>query len=151
MQRIKATNMQIISSKQQEVGSILDKVKTRLHIPVTTKVLCWNIHGVSGKADIRNCLVPAVVRLVRPDILLLQEKDSEVIVGYCKKIKNYREEESTRSIDIIESLVLYDADKYVVVPNDDKLFPGNQSLKEVVDRFLTIRIEEMFPNEYENI
>ena len=99
-------------SKQQEVKSKLDEVKTRLQIPVTAKDLCWNIHGATGKADIRNCMVPAVVRLVCPDILLVQEKPSEAIVGYCKKIKNYREEESTGSI---QSLVLYDADKYKVI------------------------------------
>ena len=150
LQEIKS-EQQEVKSKQQKVGSILDKVKKRLQIPVTTKVLCWNIHGATdaGKTKIRNCLVPAVVKLVHPDILLLQQT-SDVIVEHCKKIKNYREKR-TGPKQIIDSLVLYDADKCEVIQNTEKIFPENQSLEEVVTQSLTSSIEEIVPNEHETV
>ena len=140
---------QEVRSKQQEVRSILNKVKRRLKISFTTtfsiKVLCWNING-SGITDARNCLVPAVVEEVSPDVLLLQEKTSDVIVKLCQRFKNYGLME-TKPIDpqknFIEALILYDQDKYEILNLDEvELFPGGPILKDEIHRI----IEEVVPN-----
>ena len=106
-----------VRHKQQEVRSMLNEVKRKLQIPI--KVLCWNIDGKEGsEAGPRNCLVPAVVEWVYPDVLLLQQNKSDVIVRPCQSIKKYR---AKRSVRIAESIVLYDQDEYEIM--DEKEHP----------------------------
>ena len=52
---------------------------------------------------------------------------------------------------MIDSLVLYDADKYKVIQNTEKIFPEKQSLEAVVTQSLTSSIEEIVPNEHETL
>ena len=150
MQQEVRSKQQEVRSKQQEVRSILDLVKRKLQISVTTpfpiKVLCWNIYGNSSKTKARNCLVPAVVRAESPDVLLLQEKTSETIVKLLQKFKNYGVVETTPVPPekyFIEALILYDQDKYEhLVLHREELFPGGPILRDVIYRI----IEGVVPN-----
>ena len=85
-----------------------------------------------------------MVSLVRPDILLLQEKDSKVIVERCQKIKKYVKKESRPTGNrFVNSLILYDDDKYEPI--------SNQGFEEVIAQSLTSSIKEIVPNERESV
>ena len=123
-------------------------VKRKLQISVTSsfpiKVLCWNING-SGITEARNCLVPAVVRAESPDVLLLQEKTSDVIVRLCQKFKNYGVVETipVGEKKLVESLILYDQNKYeLLVQYREKLSSSGPILGDVMYR----SINKVVPN-----
>ena len=109
--------------------------------PLEIKVMSWNING-RGSAQDRNRLVPLVVRETRPDVLLLQETKTDVLVS---SIKSQAREvgilyEQISADDKTEARVLYDSRRYEAIsPRDDRVFPGRGgsgriSLAEALER-----------------
>ena len=80
--------------------SDLDSSEEADDAEIKLQVLSWNINGggQKGKSERRNLYVPEVVRIVDPDVLLLQEVPSEKImkmlmptygiIPRCKKKNN---------------------------------------------------------------
>lgn len=71
------------------------------------KVLSWNIHGNASTSD-RKDIVTEVVRERKPDVLLLQEVQSQQILNDLPTEYRHVPERVQKN-----SLVLYDSDKFV--------------------------------------
>ena len=110
--------------------------------PVEIKVLSWNING-EGMAELRNRLVPAVVRKISPAIVLLQETTTDKLVKSIEAAgRSYVE---VRAGDKTESRVLYDGKKYEAISNDQKLFPGEEGGAISLTAVFKLSIERVFP------
>ena len=107
--------------------------------PLRIKVLLWNIHG-PGKADLRNQLVPHVARAINPDVLLLQETKTDLLVNTIRAEVLGRNYTEVQARDRKESRVLYDSNIYEAIPHTKR---SNLSLEEVLDK----SIKEVFPND----
>ena len=107
--------------------------------PLRIKVLLWNIHG-PGRANLRNQLVPRVARAINPDVLLLQETKTDILVNTIRAEvlgRNYSEEPARERK---ESRILYDSELYEAIPHTKH---SDLSLEEVLDK----SIKEAFPND----
>ena len=110
--------------------------------PVEIKELSWNING-EGMAELRNRLVPAVVRKISPAIVLLQETTTDKLVNSIKATGGSYEE--VRAGDRTESRVLYDEEIYEAISNDQKLFPGEGGGAISLTEVFELSIERVFP------
>ena len=109
-------------------------------------MLLWNIHG-PGRANLRNQLVPRVARAINPDVLLLQETKTDILVNTIRAEVLGRNYSEVHARERKESRVLYDSNIYEAIPRNDVIFPGEDgerlSLAQVIDR----SIGRAFPNE----
>ena len=143
----------------QELGDALPTpsesnagVEKKQQPPLRLKVLSWNIFGspVQGMADRRNRLVPGVVETINPDVLLLQETKTQLLLRSITEAGNRRNRQYTQvpAGDPKESQILYDSKIYDNITNE-KIFPvanaPHQNLREALDT--SIRI--VFPPENE--
>ena len=104
-------------------------------------MLSWNINGSpsKGQASVRNRLVPSVTWDIDPDVLLLQETKTDVLVNNIKRAlgKSYIE---VCAPNKAESRILYDSYMFTAIPHDYPIFPGQDgkyhSLKEILDESL---------------
>ena len=105
------------------------------------KVMSWNING-RGPAQDRNRLVPLVVREVGPDVLLLQETETDALVtGIRSQARGAgRGYEEVSAGNTKEARVLYDSKLYEAIPlREARIFPGRRdrgrlSLAEVLEQ-----------------
>lgn len=96
---------------------------TKLHWQTTsksTRVLSWNIYGQS-EAALRNYAVTAVVRIINPDILLLQEtKTAKVVKSIQDEGRHHDRGRKYMAVEAgneEESQILYDANIYMAINN----------------------------------
>ena len=91
--------------------------------PLEIKVMSWNIHG-KGVARHRNELVPAVVGVMKPDVLLLQETTTDKLVNLIKDQGRGmgRQYEEVSAANKKESRVLYDSNLFEEVPKYFKMY-----------------------------
>ena len=104
------------------------------------KVMSWNIHGSDdkGMAEYRNELVPAVVRVMNPDVLLLQETRTDILVDKIKG-KGIME---VSALDKSESRVLYNSNLFEAVSRDEKIFPGRDGMEISLSEALEMSLPE---------
>ena len=102
--------------------------------PLEIKVMSWNIHG-GGMAEYRNELVPAVVRVMNPDVLLLQETKTDKLVNLIKG-------QEVRAKDKSESRVLYNSNLFEAVSRDEKIFPGRDGMEISLSEALEMSLPE---------
>ena len=114
-----------------------------VHPPLDIKVMSWNIWGetLRGLRGCRNILVPLVVRQANPDILLLQEPRTKILV---ENIENEgKEYKSIPARKKEESQVLYDSKVFETISPDDQISGIGISLEEA--------FEQSFPEEEEHM
>ena len=101
------------------------------------KVLSWNIHG-RGTAEVRRLLVPRVVRVIDPDIMLLQETKTNKLVNAMNSLNGITWRfTQVRARKQSESRILYKRTVFQSIP-DRETFPGregneNITLQEVLN------------------
>ena len=124
-----------IMSDMSSLGEALPPANGRPSIPqegerpqLEIKVMLWNING-PGSAKYRNGMVPVVVKETRPDVLLLQETTTDLLVNSIISQANgvAREYKEVKADDKTEARVLYDSRLYEAISlRDDKVFPGRE-------------------------
>ena len=87
------------------ICSVKSKPEPQPQLELT--VLSWNING-PGLAKHRNRLVPAVVKKVNPDVLLLQETKTDKLILMINEENSYKYK-SVEARKKDESRVLYDS------------------------------------------
>ena len=114
--------------------------------PLELTVLSWNIHGLSSKgmAGCRNRLVPRVIATINPDVIMLQENYTKIIlddiIGHCN-IKNDRRYSWIAADTEEEAKVLYDSNLFE--PCTRKGMPTERAERVDISAFA----QEIFPNE----
>lgn len=86
-------------------------------LPLKICVLLWNINGI-GETKLRNRLVPDVVKEIQPDVILLQEIETDKLVKKINKPPNEYEEvfaECTRTKCKKETRILFNTKKFTRV------------------------------------
>ena len=94
------------------------------------KVLLWNIHGetAAGCTQARQDIVPPIIRRINPDVLLLQETSNRILVNSIMDPRSgTREYKDTPTVGAGETRIIYDAKKYIHLPNTDKQFTQDDS------------------------
>ena len=111
--------------------------------PLEIKVMSWNIHG-GGGAGHRNRLVPAVVREMKPDVLLLQQTKPDTLVNLIKDQGRGmgRQYDEVSAADKSESRVLYDSNLFEAVPRDARIFPGRDGMAVTLSEALEMSLPE---------
>ena len=105
------------------------------------EVMLWNISGSTdrGFAKMRNMLVPAVIGGMRPDVLLLQETKTNVLVKSIISEATGVMYQQVSAVNIQQARVLYDFTLYEEISPYDGVFPGRRgrgpiSLAEALER-----------------
>ena len=100
------------------------------------KVLLWNIPGDTCKVytSAHQKVVTFVVNEINPDVLLLQETSNRRLVSSIMRSRSdTRKYEDVSTIDVRETRIIYDTNKYNLVPSDKKIFPQDSGTKSLDD------------------
>ena len=106
---------------------------TRDSLPI--KVLLWNIHGETSKGytSFHQEVVTLVVNEIDPDVLLLQETSNRRLVSSIVRLRSdTRKYEAVSTIDVRETRIIYDTNKYNLVPSDKKIFPQDSAWDKII-------------------
>lgn len=104
------------------------------------KVMSWNIHG-PGRARVRNDLIPVAATRINPDVMLLQNTRTNLLVDIFDTVlvENFAEVEAGRRR---ESRILYNTERFEAIPNEN--FPGREGNENIqLNRILELCIEDV--------
>ena len=129
-----------LTSINEKLTSAIDKLPSGTAKPEveTLKItaLSWNIMGesIEGRAEARNVLVPIVVGDVNPDVVLLQETKTDLLVKYiaskCSLNRRSRSYKEVNAGDPTEARVLYDSKVFEI-----------QHAREDIDRVALVQLK----------
>ena len=79
-------------------------------------------------------MVTFAVNEINPDVLLLQETSNRILVSSIMRLRSdTRKYEAVSTIDVRETRIIYDTNKYNLVPSNKKIFPQDSGTKSLDD------------------